>query len=474
MQRLRKRWLITLVVGLFVAGPIAWFKWSGPSTSSEDSKVVATVKQGAFRVTVTTTGELRARKFVQVQGPTNAQQANVYQTKIASIVPEGQLVKEGDLIAELDRSPAANKLSDVTLNLQKASAQYTSAQLDSALNLAVAREDIKTAEYTLEEKRLAKEQALYEAPTIKRQAEIDYEKATRAVDRAKDSYQTKMKQAVAKMSEVGADRDRQANQLKIIQDVMSAFTIKAPSPGMVIYVREWNGKKKGVGSQWNTWEPTVATLPDLTQMESMTYINEVDVRKIATGQKVEITLDADPSKKLPGTVTAVANVGEQRPNQDSKVFEVKIQVAISDTTLRPGMTTANAIETASIPNVLSVPLEAVETDGSLSFVYKKDGGSVTKQQVTTGEMNDNEIIIHKGLEKGDKVLLMPPANKAELKPSLLPGVNPVPPATGGADTPRSVSLPAKPDAKAPLKPEQKAEPKPDAKAPPPKPAAKAP
>ena len=95
---------------------------------------------------------------------------------------------------------------------------------------------------------------------------------------------------------------------------------------MVIYVREWNGKKKGVGSQWNAWDNTVATLPDLSQMESQTYINEVDVRKIAVGQKVAITLDADPTKKLAGTVTQIANVGEQRPNQDSKVFEVKVEV----------------------------------------------------------------------------------------------------------------------------------------------------
>ena len=59
------------------------------------------------------------------------------------------------------------------------------------------------------------------------------------------------------------------------------FSVRAPPPGMVIYVREWNGKKKGVGSMWNAWESTVATLPDLTQMESETYVNEVDVRKLA-------------------------------------------------------------------------------------------------------------------------------------------------------------------------------------------------
>lgn len=441
MEQLRKRWLLLLVLSLFVAGPIAWYKWSGPAGSADESLLMATVKEGAFHVTVTTTGELRARKFVQVTGPANAQAANVYQTKIASIVPEGQLVKEGDVIAELDKGPAATKLADVTLNLQKAEAQYTSAQLDSALNLATAREDIRTAEYTLEEKKLAKEQAQYEAPTIKRQAEIDYEKAQRAFDQSKVNYQTKFKQAVAKMAEVSADRDRQANQLKIIQDVMASFTIKAPSPGMVIYVREWNGKKKGVGSQWSPWDPTVATLPDLTQMESDTYINEVDVRKIAVGQKVAISLDADPTKKLRGTVTSVANVGEQRPNQDSKVFEVKIDVQGSDTTLRPGMTTSNAIETASLAGVLSVPLEAVTTEGGLSFVYKRDGSHVVKQQIETGVLNDNEIVVTRGVRKGDKVLLVPPPDKATLKVELIPGLKPAAPAAPGGDTAKRVTLP---------------------------------
>jgi RND family efflux transporter MFP subunit len=442
MQQLRKRWLILLVLSLFVAGPIAWFKWSGPAASGDDGVLSATVKEGAFHVAVTTTGELRARKFVQVTGPANAQAANVYQTKIASIVPEGQLVKEGEVIAELDKGPAATKLADVSLNLQKALAQYTSAQLDSALNLSTAREDIRTAEYTLEEKKLAKEQAQYEAPTIKRQAEIDYEKAQRAFDQSKVNYQTKFKQAVAKMAEVSADRDRQANQLKIIQDVMSSFTIKAPGPGMVIYVREWNGKKKGVGSQWSPWDPTVATLPDLTQMESDTYVNEVDVRKIAAGQKVNIALDADPTKKLMGTVTSVANVGEQRPNQDSKVFEVKIIIAQADTTLRPGMTTSNAIETASIEKVLSIPLEAVTSDGGLSFVYKRDGSHLVKQQIEPGAMNDNEIVVRRGLRKCDRVLLVPPADKASAKVELIPGLKPATPAAPVGDTAKGVTLPA--------------------------------
>jgi multidrug efflux pump subunit AcrA (membrane-fusion protein) len=438
MQQLRKRWLPILVI-VFLIGAAAWYKWPA-SASAAEASLIAPVKQGAFKVVVTTTGELRARKFVQVTGPIGGQAVNVYSTKISSIVPEGSLVKIGDVIAELDKSPAATKLASVTLDLQKAQAEYTTAQLDSTLNLAQAREDVRTAEYALEEKKLAKEQAKYEAPTLKRQAEIDYEKAERGLAQSKRNLDTKTKQAMAKMSSVGADLGRQQNNLKNIQAFLSDFTVKAPAPGMVIYLREWNGKKKGVGSQWNAFENAVATLPDLTQMESQTYINEVDVRKIAVGQKVQITLDADATKRLDGIVTHIANVGEQKPNQDSKVFEVKIDVTRADTTLRPGMTTANAIETASVANVLSIPLEAVVNEAGYQYAYKKSGARVVKQMIETGVSNDNEIIVRRGLSKDDRVLLVPPTDKADVKVEKIEGLKPAaPPGTNG-DTAKTVRM----------------------------------
>jgi RND family efflux transporter MFP subunit len=440
MQQLRRRWIVVVIAVLVVGGPIAWYKW--PSTASAaEAALIAPVKQGDFKVVVTTTGELRARKFVQIQGP-NSQAAQVYQSKITWLVPEGTVVKEGDKIAELDRAQAATRLQTVMLDNQKAQAEFTNVSLDSTLNLAIAREDVRNAEYLLEEKRLAKEQAQFEAPTIKRQAEIDLEKADRALAQAKRNLETKTKQAVAKMSVAQADLGRQQNNLKMVQEAIAGFTINAPSPGMVIYVREWNGKKKGVGSMWNTWDATVATLPDLTQMESQTYVNEVDVRRVAVGQKVSISLDSDPTKKLNGTVTAVANVGEQRPNQDSKVFEVKIEVAKADTTLRPGMTTSNAIEVASTPKVLSVPLEAVVNEGGYSYVYKKEGRGVVKQMIETGAMNDNEIVVNKGLAKDDRVLLSAPADKTDVKTVVIPGLKPATTPAAGGDTAKSVTLPA--------------------------------
>ena len=232
MQALRKRSVLIVLALLVIGGPIAWYEWPTAASAAEAS-ITAPVRSGDFAVTVTTTGELRARKFVEVQGPADAQMAGVFQTKISSIVPEGQIVQAGEVVAELDRSPTATRLSDVTLNLQKAQADYTTTQLDSALNLAQAREDVRTAQYALEEKQLAKEQSRYEAPTIQRQAEIDLEKAQRALAQSKLSLETKTKQAVAKMSAAAADLGRQENQLKVIQAVMNNFTIRAPAAGMV-------------------------------------------------------------------------------------------------------------------------------------------------------------------------------------------------------------------------------------------------
>ena len=440
----------TLIVGgvLLLGAPAAWLLARNPAGT--EAAVVARVKRGDFRVTVTTSGELIARKFVQITAPPNAQQAEIYQMKLASIVPEGTVVKEGDVVAELDRSSVASKVAEVSLAQTKAEAVYEQAMLDSTLNLSKAREDIRTMELGLEEKRLAKEQAAYEAPTVRRQAEIDLEKAERALAQAKLDYATRTEQAQAKMREVGADLNRQKNMLQMVQEVMNGFTVRAPAPGMVIYVKEWNGKKRTAGSQVNAWDPGVATLPDLTQMESVTYVNEIDVRKIAVGQSAVITLDADPTKKLTGKVTSVANVGEQRPNSDAKVFEVKLTIDQADTTLRPGMTSGNAIETHRSSDALFIPLEAVSSENGIPVVYKQSGSRIVKQEVATGAMNDDEVIIERGLAEGERVLLSVPHDKDKLELVRIPGST-AGTVTAGGDTAAPVrsTVPAKPDSAAP-------------------------
>jgi hypothetical protein len=122
------------------------------------------------------------------------------------------------------------------------------------------------------------------------------------------------------------------------------------------------------------------------------------------------------------------------------VFEVKIQVAESDTTLRPGMTTANAIETLVLDSVLSIPLEAVTSEDNIPFVFTRDGTRIVKQEVATGALNDTHVIITAGLDDGDEVLLVPPANAASIPATRLPGSTN---GSKGGDAPVTVPVPVK-------------------------------
>jgi len=192
-------------------------------------------------------------------------------------------------------------------------------------------------------------------------------------------------------------------------DISAEFTIKAPADGMVIYARGWEGKVSA-GSRLRAWDPVVAELPDLTEMISKTYVNEVDISKASVGQDAIITVDAFPDAQYSGTVKKIANIGEQLRNYDTKVFEVIVSVNEQDSILRPAMTTGIEIIINEYDTVTYVPLEAIYKD-SVSYVYKKEGRNIVKQEVVTGPSNDLDIIIAGGLNKGEEVLLTKPTKE---------------------------------------------------------------
>lgn len=377
--------------------------------SSDNIDVFVEVEQGEFEINVFTTGELEAKNSVDIQGPTSTRQLGIWQIKISDLVPEGTTVKQGDYVAALDKAEISTKLRDAASELDKIQSQYTQTKLDTTLQMRQSRDDMINMQFDMQQKEIILEQSAYEPPATIRQAQLDLEKSKRTYEQAKKNYFVKEKQLAAKMQEVSASLSQTSNKLEMLNNALKEFTVVAPKDGMVIYQREWNGKKKGVGSSVSPWEPTVATLPDLSTMISKTYVNEVDIRKVKINQKVQVTLDAYPEKKLTGIVTSVANVGEQNPKSDAKVFEVSIQINEKDTTLRPSMTTGNNIVVGKIKNVIYIPLEAIHNDGdSLTFAYVKDGRSIIKREILVGETNENHAVIKAGIKKGEFIALSEP------------------------------------------------------------------
>jgi RND family efflux transporter MFP subunit len=407
----KKRWIL-ISFGVLIVLALWYFLRSEP-VLVETIKVP--VERGDFVVSVYTSGQLEAKNSENIQCPSGLRTVNLWNVQIAELIPEGTLVQEGDWVATLDRTEISNRLKDVETELEKLQTLHTQTMLDTTMELRNARNDLINLQFNFEEAQINLEQSRYEPPAAIRQAEINMDKAQRAYEQAKTNYDLRLEQARAKMQEVTASLNQIKRRYDNLIEVIDEFVIYAPQDGMVIYRRNWDGSKITVGSQISTWDNVVATLPDFSVMMSRTYVNEVDISKVKANQKAEIVVDAFPEKKFTGFVTEVANIGEQRPYQDARVFEVKIQINESDTILRPAMTTKNTIVTHVEEDVLFVPIEAIHGSNDLTWVYLLSGNRLVKKQVNVGIRNENQIIILDGLEQGDLVLLTIPEKPDELR-----------------------------------------------------------
>lgn len=382
-----------------------WYFLGSRETSSE--RIVVPVKTGQFVINVTTTGELEAKSSEKIYGPSGLRTVRIWNVEIEDIIPDGTVVDSGQYVATLDRTEISNRIKDLESEVEKLQSQYIQTRLDTSLDLRNARNELINLEYALETKRLKLEQSKYEPPATIRQYEIDLEKAERDYKEAIKNYQLKLEKSAATMQEIEVSLTQEKRNLEQLLAIREEFIIRAPESGMVIYKRNWDGSKQGVGSTLNAWDNVVATLPDLSRMISKTYVNEIDISKVKPGQQVRIGIDAFPEKEYTGKVTEVANIGEQLRNSNAKVFEVTIEINEYDSILRPAMTTKNTIITAIIDSVLFLPIEAIHSDDTLTYVYTGKGH---KQQVITGESNENEIIIRAGLDESDEVHLLAPDN----------------------------------------------------------------
>jgi len=400
-----------LIPAAVIALAVALYFFLGDQGVEEEEDLLTSVKKTDLKIDVTVSGELQARNSVSIMGPTGLRNARIYQVKIDDIIPEGTVVKKGEYVARLDNSELSNKIREEELEVEESLNKFEQTRIDTAIDLREQRDKLINLQYDLEKRKLELEQSQYEPPATIKQAELELEKATRGLQQGKEEYQLMLRKSRSEMAQASAKLKDDQMDLNRLKDLLKDFVIRAPENGMVIYKREWDGRKKGQGSQISAWDPVVATLPDLSSMVSLTYVNEVDISRVNAGQEVEIGLDAFPEKKLTGSVTEVANVGEQRPNSDAKVFEISVLVNESDTTLRPAMTTSNMIVTDYIENVLVVPLEAIHSQGdSLTYVFKKSGLSTVKQQVALGPKGNDMVVIENGLEEQDVVYLSTPSD----------------------------------------------------------------
>lgn len=387
-------------------------------SSKKTNATLFAAESGTFDITIKATGELLAEKYTNVPGPelpSNQVRGNyhgnsipAYPLKITDLVPEGTIVRKGDYVAQLDKTEYDNYLLGEIEEVKDYKNTYDVSILDSAVVLTNLRDEIKNQTLAVEEAFLNLEKSKYEAPAIILAAEKRLERAKMYLEQRKRGYQLRQ---IWKGREVTYHRlnyESMLYKIRNIESYISAFTIYAPSDGMVVYKKNRNGTRRTIGTVLNNYDMTVAIIPDLSTIISRTYVSEIEISRVKPGQKVKIRVDAIQNKIYNGSIRNIGMIGENLRGSDTKMFEVITTIEGSDPRFKPGMTTGNEIVTDSYESVTHVPVDCIyTTPGNKQFIYMK---GKKKRYITTGKTDDKEIIVTSGLGPGEKLYLLPPEN----------------------------------------------------------------
>jgi len=381
----KKKIIISSIVGIVIVLMVIFNLTKSRGNTIEVS--VEKVERGDITKTVSGSGYVQPELDVDIAARISAELIKLH-------VIEGDEVKKGQLLVELDRQR-------YEAQVEQAESQQMSAR--AALKKA-------EADYTRTRDLFEKE--------LTSQADLD------AVEAQRMSAESQLRQAAA--------------YLKQARDDLAKTRLVSPIDGTVTRLLKEEGEI-AVGSQFQA-DP-IMTVSDLSRMEVLAEIDENDVVLVDLGQETDIEIDAIPDTVFKGRVSEIAHTATTRgrgTQEQVTNFEVKIAVTSQVEKLRPGMTATVDIRTETHEQILYVPIQcvtvrSVKADSAAENVSEEDSSAVAEPPsqaekdedkdddrdevvfvveegttkmvpVETGISDDNNIEILSGLEEGQKVV----------------------------------------------------------------------
>ncbi len=335
-------------------------------------------------------------------------------------VREGQTVRKGQLLLRI-------KPDTYRAQVQSQQAALSGARSGSVQN---------RAQLTKAESDYRRVQKLYEGGLI---SEAERNTAKAAYDGAR-----------AALDSANSGIAQAEGSLRQINEALSKTVIYSPVSGTVSSLTSRAGERVVGTSQFAGTE--VMRIADLDHMEARVNVNENDVVDVKVGDSARISVDAYPDREIRGVVREIASTALTRnAGTQEEVTNFEVEISISDRTvrLRPGMSTTADVETATVKNIVAVPIQSVtvrSTESNLSpeemerqrvkeeardrgdnqadvtnereqkqkeraqrtklqrVVFIRSGGEVRMQKVETGIADNTFIEIRSGLEPGDEVV----------------------------------------------------------------------
>jgi len=367
----------------------------------------AVVEQGEFQVTLDIPGELKATESMSISVPDLRRQA-----KVTWIVDEGARVAEGDLMVTFDDTELATDLVSSRTSWEIATTKNQQKRAQLKVRLKDLENAVTRAELALERAQMR----VTESETVPRvdreSARIDVQEAELQVAAAQANLESARLEGEAELHLLNLEAQREQAKVDAAKRRLDNTQVYAPASGLVIKPRIWKGGSRGPGvagdSVWSG--ANIIELPDLAEMEVEAWVHEVDAGKIAQDMSVTVVIDAFPDPPLPGAVTRVADLAVERDrNSDVKHLEVTVALGQTEDFMKPGMTVRAEVLLETVPDVLSIPLEAVFTDDAGAHsVQVQDGRGWRRQPVALGAANDTHVVINNGLVQGQFVALLDP------------------------------------------------------------------
>jgi HlyD family secretion protein len=353
-----------------------------------------TVERGPIRSLISTNGKVEPIQNFEAHSPAAT-------TVKRLLVKEGDHVRQGQLLLQLNDA-------DLRTQAARAQAQIKEAQANqSDLNTGGTREELLTLDSQLVKARNARDadqrnvdayhrlqqQGAASAGEVK-QAEDALQRAqadlTLLEQKKKDRYS---QPEVAKVQAQGAEAEA---AYQAAEDALAKSSVRAPFDGIVYSLPIKQGAYVQTGD-------LLLQEGDLSQMLVRTFVDEPDIGRLATGQKIEVTWDAVPGRIWKGEVSTVPSTVKLRVTRS--VGEVTCTLDNRDLRLLPNVNVGVTIIIAEHTGVLTLQREAIRIDDTKPYVYEVVDGKLQRRGVEVSLQNLTQVEITAGLPEHAVVAL---------------------------------------------------------------------
>ncbi|HEY4580125.1 MAG TPA: efflux RND transporter periplasmic adaptor subunit, partial [Candidatus Acidoferrales bacterium] len=368
---------------------------------------------GNLELKVYTTGELRPAKSMVLMAP---QMGGTLQ--IVTLARTGDLVKQGDVIAEFDPSEQEYNLDRERMDLLIAEQEITKANADAAVQMAQDKVAILRAKFDVRRAELdvSRNELLSQIDAQKNNLALS--EAKRRLEQLEQDVKSRTASSRAGITVLEEKRNRARLNMMVAKQNIDNMTLKAPSSGLVsIKEAQLNFSFDGMvvpdlRAGDIVWSGRgIAEIMQVQEMEILAKVSENDRANINPGQAVEVRLDAKPDQALTGRVKTVGAMAARemwwRASGTERKFDATFTLDRSAADVRPG-TTANIIIVGDhVLNALYLPRQAVFDKDGKPVVYVRNGDKFDAREVKIQKRTESQVAVE-GVKEGDEVALVNP------------------------------------------------------------------